>query len=113
MTADTITANVAHAMNEPTVSPPRGAAHDQVRSEHCSEMAGMDIGMRVLSYLIAGVLVYGALGWVGDYFFGTSFLLPIGIVLGAASGCYVIIRRYGQLSSDDLPSDSDKMREPR
>ena len=41
--------------------------------------------MRVLSYLISGVLVYGALGWVGDHFLGTRFLLPVGIVLGAAS----------------------------
>jgi F0F1-type ATP synthase assembly protein I len=60
-------------------------------------MSGMDQGMRVLSYLIAGVLVYGGLGWWGDHYFGTGFLLPIGIVLGAAGGCYVIIRRYGQV----------------
>ncbi|MBA3528763.1 MAG: AtpZ/AtpI family protein [Propionibacteriaceae bacterium] len=53
--------------------------------------------MRVLSYLIAGVLVYGGLGWLGDHYLGTGFLLPIGIVLGAAGGCYVIIRRYGQV----------------
>jgi F0F1-type ATP synthase assembly protein I len=59
-------------------------------------MAGMDKGMRVLSYLIAGVLLYGGLGWVGDHYLGTHFLLPIGIILGAAGGCYVIIRRYGQ-----------------
>ena len=45
----------------------------------------MDQGMRVLSYLISGVLLYGALGWVGDHFLHTSFLLPIGIVLGAGS----------------------------
>jgi hypothetical protein len=37
----------------------------------------------VLSYLIGGVLVYGGLGWLGDHFLGTSFLLPLGIVLGA------------------------------
>ena len=58
---------------------------------------GMDLGMRVLSYLISGVLVYGLLGWVGDHFLGTTFLLPIGIVLGAAFGVYVVIRRFGQV----------------
>ena len=26
-------------------------------------------GMVVLSYLLAGVIFYGGLGWVGDYFF--------------------------------------------
>ncbi|HYP46294.1 MAG TPA: AtpZ/AtpI family protein [Propionibacteriaceae bacterium] len=70
----------------------------EVKAQHRGELAGMDQGMRVLSYLIAGVLVYGALGWVGDHYLGTSFLLPIGIVLGAAGGCYVIIRRYGQFA---------------
>jgi len=56
---------------------------------------GMDQGMRVLSYLIAGVGVYGFLGWLGDRLLDTSFLLPIGIVAGAAFGVYVIIRRFG------------------
>ncbi|HEX8510115.1 MAG TPA: AtpZ/AtpI family protein [Propionibacteriaceae bacterium] len=68
----------------------------EVRTQHRGELAGMDQGMRVLSYLIAGVLVYGGLGLLADHYLGTAFLLPIGIVLGAAGGCYVIIRRYGQ-----------------
>jgi F0F1-type ATP synthase assembly protein I len=59
----------------------------------------MDQGMRALSYLISGVLLYGALGWVGDHFLHTRFLLPIGIVLGAAFGIYTTIRR---LSVTDL-----------
>ena len=36
----------------------------------------MNQGMRVLSYLIAGVAFYGFLGWLGDHFLGTGFLLP-------------------------------------
>ncbi len=56
--------------------------------------AGMDEGLRVLSYLISGVLFYGFLGWVGDHFLGTSFLLPVGIILGAALAIYIIIRRF-------------------
>jgi F0F1-type ATP synthase assembly protein I len=51
----------------------------------------------VLSYLISGVALYGALGWVGDRFLGTAFLLPVGIVLGAALGIFVIIRRFGRV----------------
>ena len=62
----------------------------------------MDQGMRVLSYLISGVLLYGALGWVGDHFLHTSFLLPIGIVLGAAFGIYTTIRRLSV--TEDLAS---------
>ena len=71
------------------------AGRDEPRLQRSEKSAGMDIGMRVLSYLIAGVAFYGFLGWVGDRFLGTGFLLPIGIIAGAALGCYVIIRRFG------------------
>lgn len=85
--------------------PPQDWAESQDRHEVArGEMAGMDLGMRVLSYLIAGVLVYGGLGWLGDHYLGTGFLLPIGIVLGAAGGCYVIIRRYGQVPGSSAGS---------
>ncbi len=53
----------------------------------------MDQGMRTLSYLISGVLLYGVLGWVGDHFLHTNFLLPIGIVVGAGLGIYLAIKR--------------------
>jgi F0F1-type ATP synthase assembly protein I len=68
-----------------------GVQRDQGRS--APDSTAMDQGMRVLSYLISGVLLYGALGWVGDHFLHTSFLLPVGIVLGAAFGIYTTIRR--------------------
>jgi F0F1-type ATP synthase assembly protein I len=67
------------------------------------ESGGMNEGMRVLSYLISGVAVYGALGWLGDHLLGTAFLLPIGIVAGAGLGIYVIIRRFGQVEEAGAP----------
>ena len=73
-------------------------SRDEATSGRSDAAVGMDQGLRVLSYLISGVLVYGLLGWVGDHFLGTAFLLPIGIVGGAAFGVYVVIRRFGQLS---------------
>jgi F0F1-type ATP synthase assembly protein I len=103
MTPRARTASVFHAMSPHTSSTTTGT-EGSVRGE----MAGMDTGMRVLSYLIAGVLVYGGLGWVGDHYLGTGFLLPIGIVLGAAGGCYVIIRRYGRVPDVSVgPSSSE------
>src|SRR3712207_1304853 len=80
------------------------AGHDQPRSATGLKLDGMNLGMRVLSYLISGVACYGFLGWLGDRYFGTGFLLPIGIVVGAALGCYVIIRRFGNLEEE--PSGS-------
>lgn len=75
---------------------------DQPRSHQSLKLDGMNLGMRVLSYLIAGVAMYGFLGWLADRLLDTVFLLPVGIVLGAGLGCYVIIRRFGQV--DDIPS---------
>ncbi len=55
--------------------------------------------------MIAGVALYGFLGWQGDRLLGTAFLLPVGIVLGAALGCFVIIRRFGRV--EEMPAGSD------
>ena len=95
MTVATITASVCRTMKDQPEAP-----YDRPKSQGGQESAGMDQGLRVLSYLISGVLLYGLLGWLGDYYFGTRFLVPIGIVVGAAFGVYVIIRRFGRI--DDV-----------
>ena len=69
-------------------------AHDEDRVVG-GEPGGMNQGMQVLSYLIAGVLLYGGLGWLGDHYLGTGFLLPLGIVLGAGFGMYLLVKRFG------------------
>jgi F0F1-type ATP synthase assembly protein I len=81
--------------------------HDAPRSQHLVKLEGMNEGMRVLSYLISGVMMYGFLGWLGDRFLGTSFLLPIGIVAGAALGCFVIIRRFGRVD-EPAPQSAER-----
>ena len=106
MTPPTTTASVLPAMD--SHQPLRSARREQARGE----MSGMDQGMRVLSYLIAGVLVYGGLGWWADHHLGTGFLLPIGIVLGAAGGCYVIIRRYGRVPEAYGTGEEPRQRSP-
>ena len=104
MTVATITASVCLAMKEQ----PK-AAYDQPTSQGGGKSDGMDLGLRVLSYLISGVLMYGLLGWLGDHYFGTRFLLPIGIVAGAAFGAYVLIRRFGRIE-DTAPVAGAKNR---
>lgn len=52
-------------------------------------------GMVVLSYLLSGIILYGGLGWVGDHFLKTSWLLPVGLILGLVTSIYLIIKRYG------------------
>jgi F0F1-type ATP synthase assembly protein I len=67
---------------------------------------GMNQGMQVLSYLVSGVVLYGGLGWLGDHFLHTGFLLPLGIVLGAGFGIYLVITRFGAAASGAPPSGS-------
>ena len=84
------------------------------QSQRSVKAHAVDQGVTVLSYLIGGVLVYGALGWLGDHFLHTGFLLPLGIILGAALAVYTIIKRFGAVPTgptvadrDDGPTDQD------
>ena len=56
-----------------------------------------DDGMVALSYILAGLILYGGLGWLGDHYLNTKWLLPVGLIAGLASSTYVIIKRYGRL----------------
>lgn len=57
---------------------------------------GYAVGMKIVADMLAGMLVYGGLGWVGDHFLGTKFLMAIGLVLGLALGTYVVVKRFGR-----------------
>lgn len=45
-------------------------------------------------YLVAGVVFYGVLGWLADRWLGTSFLVAIGITLGAVLGVFMTWSRF-------------------
>lgn len=54
-------------------------------------------------YLVSGVLLYGLIGWALDRWLGTSFLVAVGIISGAALGTYQTYKRF-QIP-DDAPRD--------
>jgi F0F1-type ATP synthase assembly protein I len=56
---------------------------------------GSDLVWSILGTLVAGVLAWGGIGWLLDRWLGTSFLVAVGILVGAAGAFYLIIRRYG------------------
>jgi ATP synthase protein I len=56
---------------------------------------GGDIVWSILGTLVAGVLAWGFIGWLLDRWLGTSYLVAVGILVGAAGAFYLIIRRYG------------------
>jgi hypothetical protein len=57
---------------------------------------GPGAGWEVVSYLIAGMLAYGGLGWVIGHFTRIQLLFPIGMLVGLAISLGWIIHRYGR-----------------
>lgn len=55
-----------------------------------------DLAWSVLSYLVAGMLVWGGLGWVGDRLLGQDkpWLVAIGVIVGVACGVYLALARH-------------------
>lgn len=53
------------------------------------------MGWAALSTLLAGVFVWGGLGWLVDRWLGITLLLPIGLLLGIGLATYSIMKRYG------------------
>jgi F0F1-type ATP synthase assembly protein I len=43
---------------------------------------------RAFGHVVSGVAVYGVLGWLADRWLGTSYLVAVGIVVGAGLGVY-------------------------
>ncbi len=57
---------------------------------------GLDIGWTVFSYLIAGMLAYGGIGWLIGRAVHVSLLFPVGMLVGLAISIGFIIYRYGK-----------------
>jgi F0F1-type ATP synthase assembly protein I len=60
------------------------------------EQSGTPDGTRVFSELLAGVLLYGGIGWLIDRFWlGSGWATMIGVLFGLVLGMFVAIKRYG------------------
>jgi len=47
-------------------------------------------------YIVAGVVVYGLVGWLLDRWLGTEFLVAIGILAGAGLGISMTYARFNK-----------------
>jgi F0F1-type ATP synthase assembly protein I len=57
---------------------------------------GRGAGWEVFSYLIAGMVAYGGLGWVIGHFAHVQILFPIGMLVGLAISLCWIVYKYGR-----------------
>jgi ATP synthase protein I len=64
-------------------------------------------GWNVFSYLIAGMLTYGGLGWLISHFTHISLFFPIGMLVGLAISVGWIIYRYGRPFEQGNPPKGD------
>lgn len=51
-------------------------------------------------YMVSGVFVYGLIGWALDRWLGTTFLVAVGILLGAGFGLYMTWARFNRPSAN-------------
>lgn len=57
---------------------------------------GASEGWAALSTLIAGIAVWGGVGYGFDRLFGTSFLVVVGLLIGVAASIYLVYVRAGR-----------------
>lgn len=67
------------------------------RRDHGSGWGGMGTGWAITSTLIAGMLVWGLIGYLVDRLTGANRIFTgIGIIVGGALGVYLVYARYGR-----------------
>jgi F0F1-type ATP synthase assembly protein I len=57
---------------------------------------GGNAGWTIFSYLIAGMFVYGGIGWLVARWTGVPLIFPLGMLIGLALGVVLIVYRYGR-----------------
>jgi F0F1-type ATP synthase assembly protein I len=57
---------------------------------------GAGAGWAVLGTLIAGMAVWGGIGWLLDRWLSTQAFLPVGVIVGVASSIYLVYIKYGK-----------------
>ena len=63
--------------------------------------SGMGTGWAIISILLGGMLVWGAVGYLIDRLAGTSRIFTgIGMLIGGAGGVYLVYLRYGRGDGD-------------
>jgi hypothetical protein len=56
-------------------------------------------------YLVAGVAFYGVIGWLLSVWLNATYWIPIGILVGAGFGLYLVFARF-RLATKDVGAHS-------
>lgn len=50
----------------------------------------------IIAYLLSGMVLYGGIGWALDRWLGTTFLVAVGLLIGATLSLIVVYLRFGR-----------------
>jgi ATP synthase protein I len=97
-------------MSEPFLQPPpepvstrlrQGARRPEARDKRAPDkLPPKSSGWTVLSYLIAGMIAYGGIGWLIGRAVHSPVILPAGMLVGLGISIGLVIHRYGRSSTD-------------
>ena len=83
------------------------SAADGTARDSTGDQLTVGTGWTVFSYLIAGMLAYGGIGWLIGHFTHIELLFPIGMLVGLAISVGWIIYRYGRPFEQGNPPKGD------
>ncbi|MFC0863014.1 hypothetical protein ACFHYQ_11990 [Sphaerimonospora cavernae] len=78
---------------------PAIVVHAMSEQERRPEKDGRDFAdaaWSVPNYLLAGILVWGGIGWLLSHLTGVHAFIPIGVVLGVVLAGYLVYLKYGR-----------------
>ncbi len=78
---------------------PRRAAGDAGGDGRDSPLPSRGAGWTVISYLISGMIAYGAIGWLVSWAVHETVIFPVGMLFGLGVSLGLVIYRYGRSSS--------------
>lgn len=78
--------------------------------EQDSRALGLNTGWTVISYLIGGMVAYGAIGWLIGRAVHVSLLFPLGMLTGLAISLGFVIYRFGRQESMQEPRADERTR---
>jgi F0F1-type ATP synthase assembly protein I len=76
--------------------PPAPGGQPDRKGARRTPPTGENSGYTILSYLIAGMVAYGGIGWLAAHWTGFSLAFPLGMLFGLAVSIGLVIHRYGR-----------------
>jgi ATP synthase protein I len=88
-----------------------GKSSDKDADGQTSPLPSRGSGWTIISYLIAGLLAYGGIGWLVSRAVHTAVIFPVGMLFGLGVSLGLVIYRYGRSSSTQNEHAKETARE--